>query len=200
MSPAVPTLNIVVTCVGGRLIYDIVNALRSADDFRGHIIGIDADPEAHGRLLCDQFAVLPIAEDAPETYVSRLMALHDEEPINIIIVLSEGEARVLSQYRERFLAQGIQLSVSSAETVETMSDKLLMLQRVQSCALPSTAFMAVDSLSDLDAALREFSYGESITVVKPRRGRGSRGVLIFDHHRSEFEQLLPNRFCGTRAA
>lgn len=197
MIAKVPTLRILVTCVGGRLIYDIVHALRSAEDFNSHIIGIDADPEAHGRLLCDNFAVLPIAEDAPGEYVGQLLALHDKDPIDIIIALSEGEARVLSQNRNSFLEQGIRLSVSPAETVETMSDKLFMLQRVQACGLHTTPFLPVDSLSDLDTALKHFDYGDTKVVIKPRRGRGSRGVLIFDTTRGEFEQLLPNRFCGT---
>ncbi len=196
MTGVTPALTILVTCVGGRLIYDIVHALRSADDFQSFIVGIDADPQAHGRLLCDRFAVLTIAESAPKSYVEQLLALHEERPIDIVLALSEGEARVLSQHRDKLQQRGIRLSVSSAETVETMSDKLFMLERVRDCGLHSTPFMSVDSLGDLDAALREFGYGDNKVVVKPRRGRGSRGVVIFDADRTEFEQLLPNRFCG----
>lgn len=197
MTSAAPTVKILVTCVGGRLIYDIVHALRAADDFNARVIGIDADPQAHGRLLCDRFAVLPIAEAQPQAYVAQLLALHADDQIDVILALSEGEARILSQNRETFLDRGVHLSVSSADTVETMSDKLLMLERVQGSGLHSTPFMPIESLRDLDIALNEFAYGRAKVVVKPRRGRGSRGVLIFDADRAEFEPLLPNRFCGT---
>ena len=51
----VPKINICITCVGGRLIYDIIRSIRDADDYKAHIIGVDANKNAHGRLLCDQF-------------------------------------------------------------------------------------------------------------------------------------------------
>ncbi len=55
---ALPTVTVCVTCVGGRLIYDIARAIRDVDDFVVKIVGVDADPEAHGRLLCDVFETL----------------------------------------------------------------------------------------------------------------------------------------------
>ena len=57
-----PKINICITCVGGRLIYDIIRSIRDADDYQAHIIGVDSNKNAHGRLLCDQFYLVPDAE------------------------------------------------------------------------------------------------------------------------------------------
>ena len=50
-----PKINICITCVGGRLIYDIIRSIRDADDYQVILIGVDANKDAHGRLLCDKF-------------------------------------------------------------------------------------------------------------------------------------------------
>ena len=51
-----PHFNVCITCVGGRLIYDMINAIRDSDDYTITVIGIDVNPDAHGRLLCDYFS------------------------------------------------------------------------------------------------------------------------------------------------
>ena len=42
---------LILTCVGGRLIYDIIKALKDANDYSLTLIGIDQNKQAHGRLL-----------------------------------------------------------------------------------------------------------------------------------------------------
>ena len=56
-----PHFTVGVTCVGGTFIADVLNALRAAPDFTVTIIGVDANAAARGRVLCDHFAVLPMA-------------------------------------------------------------------------------------------------------------------------------------------
>ena len=193
----VPRITILVTCVGGRLIYDVIKALREVDDFAANIIGIDADPESHGRLLCDRFEVLPMAEKEPEKFLKSLMALHEEQPIDVLLALSEGEARLVSKHRDELIDLGMRVSSSSYETVITMTDKLLMLERITQKGIHSTPFFSVDSLEDFDHALKELGYGSRKVVFKPRRAAGSRGVLIADATHDGFMSLLPERFCGT---
>ena len=45
-------ITILLTCVGGRLIFDIIKAFRDADDYDLNIVGVDLNKDAHGRLLC----------------------------------------------------------------------------------------------------------------------------------------------------
>jgi carbamoyl-phosphate synthase large subunit len=191
-----PVINVCVTCVGGRLTYDSVRALRAAEDFDVFLIGIDADPTAAGRLLCDHFSVAPMAEEDEDGYIDHLLALHERFGINALIALSEGECRIVSDHRDSLQAKGINCSVSSAEVVRTMTDKLLMLQCLQDQDIDPGPFRAVDSEAEAEAAIAELGYPDRRVVLKPRAASGSRGVLIADASMSGFQRLLPERFCG----
>jgi len=186
-----------VTCVGGRLIYDILRGLRSASDFEAYIIGIDADPDAHGRLLCDEFYTVPMAEDDPEDYLAHLISIFEHTTYTILIPLSEAETRIVAKNKQQFLSFGITPSVSDHDTVECLTDKLTMLQVVHNAGLTGSDHCPIDAREDFNDAVQALGYPDRSVVVKPRRGRGSRGVLIVDDTKKEFQKLLPNRFCGT---
>lgn len=192
-----PNITVCVTCVGGRLIFDILTALRAATDFDVFLLGIDADPSAAGRLLCDRFEVLPMAEQDEEGYIRRLLALHHEIGIDVYIPLSEPESMLAARHRELLRENGIRPSVGSAETVRVMTDKLLMLQRLKDRGMDAGSFVAVDTAEHARRALEALGYPERRVVIKPRSGRGSRGVLIADVSQVIFRHLLPERFCGT---
>lgn len=189
-----------VTCVGGRLIYDIIRGLRQAEGLAVQVIGFDADAEAHGRILCDRFAILPRAEDGEREYIEALEHHHASCGFEVLLLLSEGEARAAARNRERLQARGIKLSVSSSETVAALTDKLHLLQRAEAGGLDVGPYIAVDSRADAESALRALGYPQRKVVLKPRFGAGSRGVVIFDYDEREWRALLPNRFCGTGRA
>ena len=178
-----PKVTLCVTCVGGRLIYDIIHALRDVDDFDIKIIGVDASPDAPGRLLCDACETVPMAETEPEKWLARFDELCRRHRINALLPLSEGESRLVSQHSERLQANNVRSSVSDWETVSIMTDKLLMLQRLVDRGLDAGAFEPVDDQSAISNALVKLGYPERKVVLKPRQGRGSRGVLICDSHR-----------------
>lgn len=192
-----PHFNVAVTCVGGRLIYDIIRALRDAMDYTVTVIGIDADPAAAGRLLCDHFAVLPMAEADSEGWLAGIRQLRTSVGLQGLICLSDQEARLASLHRDALMADGIVTSVGPWHTVEAMTDKLLLLERLAAGGIDTGEFMAVTSIQEITAALRALGYPDRRIVLKPRRGRGSRGVLVFDPDVSEFRYFLPDRFCGT---
>jgi predicted ATP-grasp superfamily ATP-dependent carboligase len=191
-----PHLVICITCVGGRLIYDIISALRDADDYTVTVVGVDADPDAAGRLLCDKFFVLPMADSDPDGWVKAILELQSKTGVTGLICLSDQEARLAAQQADKFASAGIRTSVSSWETVNAMTDKLLLLQMLVNGGLKVGPFKTVDSTADAYAAVTELGYPGTRIVLKPRWGRGSRGVLVCDAARKNFELFLPDRFCG----
>lgn len=192
-----PRFVVCVTCVGGRLIFDIIRALRDATDYSVTVIGVDADPSAHGRLLCDAFVALPMAEENPDGWVQGVIDLKTRFGIQGLICLSDQEARLAAQNRARFSECGIRTSVSSWETVNKMTDKLLLLQTLADGGLEVGPFESVDTPESARSAVARLGYPVTRVVLKPRWGRGSRGVLVCDASRSGFELFLPDRFCGT---
>jgi biotin carboxylase len=189
--------SVCVTCVGGRLIYDIIRGLRQADGLSTRVVGVDTNPEAHGRLLCDAFAIVPRAEDDPAGYIARIEVLHAQHRFDIFFPLSEGEARAAAQFADRLKRRGILSSVSSFATVLDLTDKLTLLQRSAGAGIEVGTFVAVDSEAEARAAAADLGYPHRKVVLKPRRSTGSRGVVILDANETEWRVLLPNRFCGT---
>ena len=190
-------VTVCVTCIGGRLIYDIIHGLRMTEGLNVRVVGVDVDPEAHGRLHCDVFATVPKAEGAEEAYIQRLEQLHQQTGFDVLLLLSEGEARAAALFRDRLIARGIRLSVSPHDVVATMTDKLLMMQRAADCGVDVGPFYAVDSRQAAEEALVKLGYPKRRIVLKTRRGAGSRGVVILDASEAAWKLLLPNRFCGT---
>jgi len=190
-------LVVCITCVGGRLIYDTIRALRDAEDYSITVVGVDADPTAAGRLLCDHFAVLPMAEADPDGWIAGMLNLKARFGIGALICLSDQEARLAAIKRDFLTEHGIRTSVSSWQTVEVMTDKLSLLQTLERSGLEVGGFAAIESIDDAPSVLKELGYPERRVVLKPRRGSGSRGVLVCDSSRTHFEILIPDRFCGT---
>jgi len=187
---------IVLTCVGGALIYDVIKALRSAPDFTVRLIGCDADPQARGRVLMDRFVNVPLAETDQSNYLAAIWDLVKEEQPDLILPLSEGESRVLAGVRDDLRRAGVAISVSSLEAVTVMTDKLTLMQRLSSRNVHSLDCMAVADEMELEAALRELGYPNRSVVVKPRKASGARGVWVFDAGVKEFRPSSNSRNSG----
>lgn len=190
-------VRICVTCVGGILIYDTMKGLRSAEDLNAWILGIDADGDAHGRLLCDAFAIVPNASRDGPAWFSAIRDLLVRERIDALLILSDAESRLVAPRREELRSLGIVTSVSSAATVERVTDKLALLTHLSQQGIDVGDFVAVDDREGMHHAAVELGFPARRVVVKPRNASGSRGVMILDQAERSFRALLPRRFCGT---
>ena len=188
---------ICITCVGGRLIYDIIKALRDANDYDIKIIGIDSDKNASGRLLCDVFYIVPHSETDPDGWLKGIYDLSKNENINGLITFSEGESRLVGENKVFFKKLNIKVTVTSNNIVKILTDKLLMLTYLSKKGLDVGSFYEVNKVEDFMPIAKKLGYPDNKVVFKPRFGRGSRGVLIADVKQKVFNQLLPERFCGS---
>lgn len=185
------------TCVGGQYVYDIICALRSADDFTVTVIGVDADPASKGSWLADHFEIIPMAKSNEELYCHELARICEKHRVDILILGSEAETRAVAWYPSVFTQLGIKTTADNIHAVHLLTDKFTMLDFLKKKGIEVGAYVPVDSIADAEQALDTLGYSSSHPVIfKPRQGTGSRGVLIADNTLSEFTYLLPNRFCG----
>jgi carbamoyl-phosphate synthase large subunit len=189
-------ITICITCVGGRLMYDIISAIRDADDYDIKIIGIDSDKTAAGRLLCDSFYVVPHAEKNASGWLEKIFYIHKKHKMNGLIAFSEGESRLVGKNRKLFKSHNIKTSINSNKIVKILTDKYLMLNYLKSHNLDVGKFNLVNSSDHFLEIAKKLGYPKKKVVFKPRYGRGSRGVLIADKKQKLFESLVPERFCG----
>lgn len=187
---------ICLSCVGGVYSYDSIQSLRAEPEFPVWILGVDTDPEAHGRLAVNHFEVVPRPENDPTQFVERLLSLCIQHKIEALILTSEGESLAVAARREDFISQGVSVSVSDSSVVERMTDKFAMLEHLATVGTDVGPFFKVDDENDLISAASSLQYPAQKFVLKPRRGAGSRGILIFDSNASEYRSLLEDRFCG----
>lgn len=191
-----PIFDVALTCVGGRLTHDLIIALRKAPDFDVNIIGMDVNENANGRFLCDQFFIIPNAEEDQEGWLERLLEIQNETNFTSIIPLSEAEVRLTSSNISAFEKLKIATSVSEDSVVNVVNDKFKLMSNLHAKGIAVGAFYSIDSEAELLENIKHLGYPNNMLVLKPRSGRGSRGVMIIDAKQDSFKPLLPNRFCG----
>ena len=191
----VPKINICITCVGGRLIYDIIRSIRDADDYKAHIIGVDANKNAHGRLLCDKFHMVPDAEKQPKKWLKSILQINSSDKIDVLLVFSEGETLIISKNKSIFKKNKIKIAVNDYSKVINLVDKYILMKSLKENGLDVGVFSKIESKDDLLIIAKKIGYPSSRIVFKPRISRGSRGVLIADKNLKKLKHLVPERFC-----
>ena len=191
-----PLFNVALTCVGGRLTHDLIVALRKASDFDVNIVGLDVNANANGRFLCDRFFTIPNAEEDQKGWLERLLKIHSETNFTSFIPLSEAEVKLTAAYNSVFEKYKIVTSVSDNSVVNVVNDKFKLMSDLRAKGIAVGAFHSIDSTADLIENIKHLGYPNNMLVLKPRAGRGSRGVMIIDAKQDSFKALLPNRFCG----
>ena len=63
---------------------------------QSHIIGIDANRDAHGRLLCDTFIWYQILKTTKK-WLQRILQINKLDKIDVLLVFSEGETLIISE-------------------------------------------------------------------------------------------------------
>lgn len=191
-----PIFDVALTCVGGRLTHDLITSLRNALDFDVNIIGMDVNSNANGRFLCDQFFTIPNAEEDPNGWLHCLLQIHNQTNFTSFIPLSEAEVKLTSSNKNAFDTLKIATSVSEDSTVDVVNDKFKLMSNLYARGIAVGAFYSIDNEPELLENIKHLGYPNNMLVLKPRKGRGSRGVMILDAKQDSFKTLLPNRFCG----
>ncbi|MBP9853717.1 MAG: ATP-grasp domain-containing protein [Candidatus Omnitrophica bacterium] len=190
-------LKICITCVGGHYMYDLITALRSADDFSVYIVGVDANPDSSGRFLVDAFEPVSFASQDPQKYINQIKKICRQHDIDAVIPFSEQESRVLSQYKRDFEDLDVKISVGEFELVDLMTDKFKMLDVLKKKGVSTGPFFLVESFGDVSSALKALNYPKKPVVLKQRSGSGSKTVFILDENVKTYQPLLEDRACGT---
>jgi len=189
-------VRIALTCIGGRLSYDTIRALRDAEDFECWLLGIDGNAEAEPRVLCDAFRVLPSAASDPDGFAQAAVETCEEFAIAFLILCSDEEVKALQKLHDRFAAIGTTLSCGRESPIDVVMDKLSLYRALDVAGVQSLEYCSISSLAELQREAVRMGYTDRKLVLKPRTGRGSRGVILLDPAASGFSSLIPNRFCG----
>ena len=169
--PKIP-IGILLSGAGGSAYIEFIRTLKETGSYR--IVGIDAPPYSFGLKLADVGYVVPFAT-APEYKRTIEMIIAREEP-DYIVPLVDEEILIFHAIAEQFNTRVV---APVPRFCEICLDKWLTSQALQDAGIPvPETWLATDT--------NKVRYP---AVIKPRGGRGSRG-LAYLRQASDLEGYL----------
>lgn len=171
---------VIVTCVGGTYTPDTVRALRLDQEIGSRIIGVDAAADTPHRHLVDEFHAVPSATEDGEAFVRALARVAEVTGAQVVLPGSDDEVRAIAGARELFGRIGLACPVENPSTLDLLRDKGTLFTRLRELNVPLPAFRLLHSPDDMKKAAKELGYPRSRLILKPRTGRGARGLAVVD--------------------
>ncbi len=154
--------NILITGIGGNVGQGILRNLQSTG-YNLNLIGCNVSKLSAGNHLCDTVYEVPYAYDAD--YIPRMSEICQKEQIHMVLPSTDYEVYFLSLAKKQFNAV---IPVSEPETNICFLDKFKTWQLFSSHNIPfAESFIP----SEYDNRFSDF-------ILKPREGRGSRGIHL----------------------
>jgi carbamoyl-phosphate synthase large subunit len=150
----------------------LVRAFRRAAEGQCGVLAMDLDPWAPGLTEADQ-ALAGRSPLEPE-YGAWLVECCAFLRVGLLLTLNEGELAAMEGVREALLAGGTRLVGSPAVSVGTYVDKWVLASELSKRAIPTPRTWLGN-----DPGLMEELDGSPL-IAKPRRGRGSDGILMLE--------------------
>ena len=156
----------------------------------GHrVVAVDADPAAAGLALADVGLVVPRADS--RGFVDVLLAVGTLHGVDALIGTVAEELPALAAGADRLAAVGVATWLPDPTAVEVCCDKAAFAARMHAAGVPHPA--CANEVTDIARVPGPW-------IVKPRAGRGSRGVRAVDDRAAVVTALLedPSLIAQTR--
>ncbi|ELI6455595.1 ATP-grasp domain-containing protein [Flavobacterium psychrophilum] len=175
------TKNILVTGAGALLGQGILRLLQISD-FSKKIFTADPDIRSTGHWLGDYAITIPKATE--ENYISTIKKIVVEHKIDAILVGTDVELPILSQYKNEFLKDfNCKIIVSNKEVIDISNDKFLTAKFLEKNNFPFPFSVMANDKEKLSLIEKKLGFP---LFAKPYDGARSLGILKIDNH----EQLL----------
>ncbi len=156
------TKTVLVTGIGGNVGQGIIRNILSTS-YPIRIVGTNISDFSAGNHLVDSFYKVPFGYDA--SYVNRIKEIIKKEKVDLIISSTDFESYYLAIHKDKI---NCQIAGSELEASEKYLDKYLTYVHHKSANIP----FAESCLPS------EFKGQFSKSLAKPRKGRGSKGLIF----------------------
>lgn len=186
-------VNVLLTTVGGKVSPSVVKSLTEVEERDLTVVGTDPVETVPGKYMVDEFYRTAASFEDADGFLDDVMDIIAAEDIDLVIPCINEESLLLSEHRERVESAGARLATPNHETLKRAFDKYEAYSVLAECA-PEAApsFHLVTSYDEFETAAAELGFPDEKIVLKPRHGRGGRGVLIIDPEMA-FDELLSQK-------
>lgn len=168
---------VLVTGVGGATGIGAVQSLHR--ETHHDVVGVDMDRNAAGLYLADAGRTIPPATD--DEWATALAKIVSEYSIDVVIPTVDEELAELSTLSSA-LPKDVSVVAPRQAVIDRTLDKYETYRTLQANDHPVPRTWLATEAESVD--LTQFPL-----VVKPRRGRGSRGLSIVEHHQELSDHL-----------
>ena len=179
-------MNILMTSTGGtvgKLLVDM--AVKSAEITSVCIVDAAFSP-SHIKNVA-YCGMLPYPNE--KNYFSELSELIEGQNIDYVLPLSEEDSLAISEFHKIGALSANYIGCDNL-ALGNIVDKVKCYEILSSHNILVPRFLKFNSLNEFQVALSELDYPKNNVVIKPIKGRGSRGVRILSESINLFEQFL----------
>ena len=183
------SVRILLTGAGAPGAAGIIHCLRQ--DTSLTIYSADMNPDASGKLLSDKFFLIPKASDVD--FIPQVLQLCQANGVQVVMPLVTRELLLFAEAKELFLSHGIQVIVSSPESIKIANDKGALYSFLESQGVAVPNFRIVQNLGDFQQAVSELDFPEVPVCFKPCQANGSRGFRVIHPNPNELGLLFDEK-------
>ena len=156
-----------------------------------NVITADANSNAVGKYLTDDFVTIPFAQQ--ENFIEVLLSVCREKNIHVLLPLVTRELIPLAQHTKEFEAAGTKLLVSSPESLEIANNKSRLYEFLEWRGIEVPAYRVVETIDQFELSVKELGYPEKEICFKPSVSNGSRGFRIISNKMNKLDLLLNHK-------
>jgi carbamoyl-phosphate synthase large subunit len=179
-------INILMTGGGAPGAAGILQCLKQNPSF--NITVADANPEAIGKHLNNEFETIPFANDP--NFVDAILSLCRRKNIYAVLPLVTKELIPLAQRSNEFELAGAKLLISPVSSLEIANNKSNLYEFLQWRGIAVPAFKVVETVDQFKIAVAELGYPSKQVCFKPSLSNGSRGFRIVSNQINELDLLF----------
>lgn len=184
-------LNVLLTACNGLITPSQIDCIREVTERKITIIGVDMSEVGPGTYMVDHFVKVPSADS--EHYITHIESICIAYEVDLIIAKSDEEAKELSRHKDRLKSKGVTIMTNDFLMHVMAADKGNFLQHLRNENLPCAKFRIPESLKQFKEHCKELGYPDKSVVMKPRLGRGNRGMRIIQSSVAKGDLLLNHK-------
>jgi len=158
-------VKLIITAVGSLPQVSLIN------DFKAHgvfIIGVDSNPLSVGFNFCDNYYVIPKANN--KNFMAMMMVICQEEQPDSIIISPDEELIKIIYYKNSFETYGVKLLIPNSITINICNDKWFTYHFFKQNKIPTPLTRLYEGFT-------------CPAILKPRIGRGSEGIFKINNYK-----------------